>query len=176
MVFTETPLSGAFVIDIDPIRDERGFFARTWASDEFERRGLDATLVQCNLSWNKRKGTLRGMHFQRGPFEEVKIVRCTRGALLDVVIDLRRDSPTFCQWTSVALDADSRRMLYVPKGFAHGYQTLTDDVEVYYHVSTPYEPAHATGVPWNDPAFAIEWPLEPTVISEKDRTWPSFRG
>lgn len=176
MIFTETPLAGAFTIDIEPIEDERGFFARTWAPEEFEQRGLDPTLVQCNLSWNKRKGTLRGMHFQRAPFEEVKIVRCARGALLDVVIDLRRDSPTFCQWTAVTLDADSRRMLYVPKGFAHGYQTLTDDVEVYYHVSARYEPNHSTGVRWNDPVFGIAWPLTPTVISEKDRTWAAFNG
>jgi dTDP-4-dehydrorhamnose 3,5-epimerase len=176
MLFTETPLMGAFIIDIGLIEDERGFFARTWAPDEFEKRGLDPTLIQCNLSWNKQKGTLRGMHFQRAPFEEVKIVRCTRGAVMDVVVDLRRDSPTFCQWTSVVLDADSRRMLYIPKGFAHGYQTLTDDVEVYYHVSARYEPTHATGLRWNDPAFGIAWPLTPTVMSEKDRTWPTFSG
>jgi dTDP-4-dehydrorhamnose 3,5-epimerase len=176
MIFTETPLVGAFIIDIAAIQDERGFFARTWAPEEFESRGLDATLVQCNLAWNQRKGTLRGMHFQRPPFEEVKIVRCTRGALLDVIVDLRRESPTFRQWTSVALDADSRRMLYVPKGFAHGYETLTDDVEVYYHVSAPYTPECAAGVPWDDPAFGIEWPSPPTLISEKDRSWPRFNG
>jgi dTDP-4-dehydrorhamnose 3,5-epimerase len=116
------------------------------------------------------------MHFQRPPFQEIKIVRCTRGAILDVIVDLRRDSPTFCQWTSVELNADSRRMLYVPKGFAHGYLTLTDDAEVYYHVSAPYEPTHATGVAWNDPAFGISWPFPPTVISEKDRAWPAFQA
>ena len=174
MTFTETPLAGAFIIDIGFIEDERGFFARTWAPDEFARHGLDPTLSQCNLSWNKRKGTLRGMHFQRPPFQEIKIVRCTRGAILDVIVDLRRDSPTFRQWTSVELNAESRRMLYVPKGFAHGYLTLTDDAEVYYHVSAPYEPTHATGVAWNDSAFGISWPFPPTVISEKDRTWPAF--
>jgi dTDP-4-dehydrorhamnose 3,5-epimerase len=176
MNFTETPLAGAFIIDVQVIEDERGFFARTWAAEEFQRRGIDPTLFQCNLAWNKRKGTLRGMHFQRPPFQEVKIVRCTRGAVLDVIIDLRRDSPTFRQWTSVELDADSRRMLYVPKGLAHGYLTLTDDVEVYYHVSAQYEPTHATGVAWNDRAFGISWPFPPTVISEKDRGWPPFEA
>jgi dTDP-4-dehydrorhamnose 3,5-epimerase len=175
MTFTETPLAGAFIIDVGFIEDERGFFARTWAADEFERRGLDPTVSQCNLSWNKRKGTLRGMHFQRPPFQEIKIVRCTRGAILDVIVDLRRDSSTFRQWISVELNADSRRMLYVPKGFAHGYLTLTDDAEVYYHVSTPYEPTHAAGVAWNDRAFGISWPFPPTVISEKDQAWPAFQ-
>lgn len=174
MRFTETSLSGAFVIDPQPIHDERGFFARTWSADDFAPLGLDPSLAQCSLAWNGRKDTLRGMHFQREPFAEVKIVRCTRGALLDVIVDLRRGSPTYCRWTSVELTADSRRMLYVPKGFAHGYLTLTDDVEAYYHVSTPYSPAHATGVRWDDPAFGIAWPFAPTVMSAKDRDWPAF--
>jgi dTDP-4-dehydrorhamnose 3,5-epimerase len=176
MLFTETPLAGAFIIDIVALEDERGFFARTWSADELTKRGLDTTLVQCNIAWNPLKGTLRGMHFQRAPYEEVKIVRCTRGALFDVIVDLRRESPTFRQWTSVVLNADSRRMLYVPKGFAHGYLTLTDDVEAYYHVSAVYQPDSAGGVAWDDPAFGIEWPCQPAMISERDRAWPRFNG
>lgn len=176
MTFNETPLKGAFTIDIVPIEDERGFFSRTWAADEFTSRGLDPMVVQCNVAWNRVKGTLRGMHFQKPPFEEVKIVRCTRGALLDVIVDLRRESPTFCQWTSVELNADSRRMLYIPKGFAHGYLTLTDDVEAYYNVSAPYSPECASGVAWDDPAFGIRWPFPPAVISKRDQSWPRFDG
>lgn len=176
MRFTETPLAGAFIIDPEPIEDERGFFARTWSFQDFERLGLDATLAQCNVAWNRARGTLRGMHFQREPFAEVKIVRCTRGALLDVIVDLRPASPTRCRWTSIELSADNRRMLYLPKGFAHGYITLCEDVEAYYHVSAPYSPSHASGVRWNDPAFGIAWPFAPTVISEKDRGWPDFHG
>jgi dTDP-4-dehydrorhamnose 3,5-epimerase len=176
MTFAELPLKGAFTIDITALNDDRGFFARTWAADVLVERGLDPTVVQCNIAWNPKKGTLRGMHFQRPPYDEVKIIRCTRGALYDVIIDLRRDSPTFCKWTSVELDGDSRRMLYVPKGFAHGYITLTDDVEAYYHVSAPYTPASADGVAWDDPAFGIKWPLQPTVMSDRDRTWPRFNG
>jgi dTDP-4-dehydrorhamnose 3,5-epimerase len=175
MLFTETPLAGAFIIDIVALEDERGFFARTWSADELTKRGLDTTLVQCNIAWNPLKGTLRGMHFQRAPYEEVKIVRCTRGALFDVIIDLRPSSPTFRQSTSVELTADSRRMLYVPKGFAHGYITLTDDVEAHYHVSAPYVPACADGVAWDDPAFGIAWPMAPVVISARDRGWPRFK-
>jgi dTDP-4-dehydrorhamnose 3,5-epimerase len=176
MTFTETPLAGAFIIDMVALEDERGFFARTWSADELNTHGLDTTLVQCNVAWNNVRGTLRGMHFQRAPYEEVKIIRCTRGALLDVIIDLRRESSTFRQWVSVELTADSRRMLYVPKGFAHGYLTLTDGVEAYYHVSTAYTPAYADGVAWDDPAFGIKWPFPPTVISDRDRSWPHFTG
>lgn len=174
MKFTETDLPGAFIIDAEPIEDERGYFARTWAPSEFERRGLDPTLAQCNVAWNERKGTLRGMHFQREPFAEVKIIRCTRGALLDVIIDLRQDSPCFCRWTAIELSANQPRMLYVPKGFAHGYLTLTDDVQAYYHVSTPYSAEYASGVAWNDPAFGIRWPFSPTVMSTRDKSWPLF--
>jgi dTDP-4-dehydrorhamnose 3,5-epimerase len=174
MTFTETPLEGAWIIDIARIEDERGFFARTWSPDEFAARGLDPTLAQCNVAWNHRRGTIRGMHFQRAPMEEVKIVRCTRGAILDTIIDLRPGSPTYCQWISVELTEDNRRMLYIPFGFAHGYQTLVDGVETYYHVSAAYSPEHASGVRWNDPRFGLRWPLEPTVISARDRDWPDF--
>jgi dTDP-4-dehydrorhamnose 3,5-epimerase len=175
VIFTATRLPGAFIIDLAPIEDERGFFARTWAPEELAKHGLDPALAQCNASWNHKRGTLRGMHFQRPPFAEIKIVRCTRGALLDVIVDLRKESPMYCQWTSVELTADNRRALYVPKGFAHGYLTLTDGVEAYYHVSTPFSADHATGVRWNDPAFGIAWPFDPTVMSAKDRAWPDFR-
>jgi dTDP-4-dehydrorhamnose 3,5-epimerase len=174
MTFTETPLEGAWIIDIARIDDERGFFARTWSPDEFAARGLDSTLAQCNVAWNHRRGTIRGMHFQRAPMQEVKIVRCTRGAILDTIIDLRPGSPTFCQWISVELTEDNRRMVYIPFGCAHGYQTLVDGVETYYHVSAPYSPGHASGVRWNDPRFGLRWPLEPTVISARDRDWPDF--
>ena len=176
MTFTETPLRGAFIIDIVALKDERGFFARTWSADELTKRGLDATVVQCNVAFNPVKGTLRGMHFQRAPYDEVKIIRCTSGALYDVIVDLRPDSPTFRQWTSVEIDAASRRMLYIPKGMAHGYITLTDDVEAYYHVSAPYTPECAGGVAWDDPAFGIKWPFAPTLMSDRDRNWPRFHG
>ncbi len=175
MTFTETSLPGSFTIDIAPIQDSRGFFAACWTPDEFERRGLDPALAQCSLAWNKVRGTLRGMHFQRDPFAEVKVVRCTRGAILDVIVDVRRGSPTFCAWTSVELSDRNHRMLYIPKGFAHGYITLTDDTEVYYHVSAPYSPEHADGVRWDDPAFGIVWPFEPSVISDRDRVWPMLQ-
>jgi dTDP-4-dehydrorhamnose 3,5-epimerase len=174
MTFTETPLKGAWIIDIARFEDERGFFARTWTAEDFVTRGLDPTLAQCNVAWNHRRGTLRGMHFQRPPMEEVKIVRCTRGAILDVIVDLRPESPTFCRWTAVELTDENRRMLYIPFGFAHGYQTLVDGVETYYHVSAPYSPAHAAGVRWNDPRFGIRWPLAPTAISSRDTEWPDF--
>ena len=174
MVFTELPLKGAWVIDIARFEDERGFFARTWASEEFTSRGLDPSLAQCNVAWNHRRGTLRGMHFQRAPMQEVKIVRCTRGAIHDVIVDLRPDSPTFCEWTAIELTEDNHRMLYIPQGFAHGYQTLVDGVETYYHVSAAYSPEHADGVRWNDPRFGISWPLEVSVISARDERWPDF--
>jgi dTDP-4-dehydrorhamnose 3,5-epimerase len=175
MKFTETLLRGVWLIDIDRVDDERGFFARTWLPDELTSRGLDPTLAQCNIAFNRRKGTIRGLHFQRPPFDEVKIIRCTRGAVCDVIVDLRPGSPTFQRWFAVELTADNHRMLYVPRGLAHGYQTLTDEAETYYHVSAPYSAAHAAGVRWNDPAFGIDWPLgQPTVISARDRDWPDF--
>lgn len=174
MTFTEMPLKGAWFIDIVRIEDERGFFARTWAPEELTSRGLDPALVQCNVAWNHRRGTIRGMHFQRAPMQETKIVRCTRGAMFDVIVDMRPESPTFCQWASVELTDENRRMLYIPFGFAHGYQTLVDGVETSYHVSAPYSAAHAAGVRWNDPRLGIRWPLEPTVISARDTAWPDF--
>ena len=175
MIFTETELSGAYVIDLEPIEDPRGFFARAWSEQELAERGLETRVAQCNVSLNDRKGTVRGMHFQRPPHEEVKLVRCTRGALHDVIVDLRPDSPTLRHWIAVELSERNRRALYVPRGFAHGFQTLADDTEVFYMVSEPYAPESAGGVRWDDPAFGIVWPLgDPAEISEKDRSWPDY--
>jgi dTDP-4-dehydrorhamnose 3,5-epimerase len=172
MQFTPSRIPGAWVIDISPIHDPRGFFAMTWLPEEFRKHGIEPALAQCNLSFNHARGTLRGMHFQTAPYAQAKIVRATRGGLLDVIVDLRRESPTYCQWDAVELTADNRRMLYMPEGIAHGYLTLTDDVEAYYHASTPWAPQAEAGVRWNDPAFAIDWPFPPVVISPKDDSWP----
>ncbi|MDQ3823218.1 MAG: dTDP-4-dehydrorhamnose 3,5-epimerase [Actinomycetota bacterium] len=176
MIFRPTTLDGAYLVDLEPREDERGFFARAWAEEEFAAQGLSTEVVQANIAFNRRKGTLRGMHFQRAPHAEVKLVRCTRGALYDVIVDLRPSSPTHARWIGVELTADNRRMLYVPEGFAHGYQTLVDDTEAYYQVSAAYAPGAEGGVRWDDPAFGIEWPdPDPPVMSEKDRTWPDYR-
>lgn len=174
MIFRETPLAGAFVIELERIEDERGWFARTFAAAEFEEHGLEAVVVQCNLSFNARRGTLRGMHYQAEPYGECKLVRCTRGLLYDVVVDLRPDSPTFRRWHGVELRAESGLMLYLPKGLAHGFQTLADGTEVFYQMSERHVPSHARGVRWDDPAFAIEWPEDERIISERDRTFPDF--
>ncbi len=176
MIFTETELKGAYIIDIERREDDRGFFARTWCQQEFEAHGLVARVVQANTSYNRRKGTLRGMHYQRAPHAEAKLVRAVRGAIYDVIIDLRPDSPTYKRWIGVELTADNRRALFVPEGFAHGFQTLEDDTDVIYQVSAFYTPGAEGGVRYNDPAFAIEWPLPVSVISEKDAAWPDFTG
>lgn len=172
MKFQETRIPGAWIIDITPIPDHRGFFAMTWLPDELRQRGMNPALAQCNLAFNHRRGTLRGMHFQKAPYAQAKIIRTTRGSLLDVIVDLREESPTFQQWDAVELTADNRRMLYMPEGIAHGYLTLADDTEAYYHASSAWVPAAESGVRWDDPAFQIEWPFEPSVISDKDRQWP----
>jgi dTDP-4-dehydrorhamnose 3,5-epimerase len=174
MIFLETKLVGAYLIEIEKREDQRGFFARTWCQNEFEAHGLVACIVQANMSYNKRQGTLRGMHFQVAPYAETKLVRCIRGALYDVIVDLRPDSPTFAQWLGVELTADNYRMLYVPEGFAHGFQTLADDTEASYQVSQFYTPGAEGGLRYNDPAFQIEWPLAVAVISEKDASWPNY--
>jgi dTDP-4-dehydrorhamnose 3,5-epimerase len=168
MIFTETKLKGAFVIDIELHEDERGFFARSWCEDEFKKHGLNQRLVQCNISFNKKRGTLRGMHYQVEPFAEAKLVRCTMGALYDVIIDLRPNSATFKQWISVELTAENHRALYIPENFAHGFQTLIDNTEVFYQMSELYHPECARAVRWDDPAFGIEWPSGPRVISRRD--------
>lgn len=174
MRLIETAVEGAFVIEIVRREDERGFFARTWCRREFEELGLDPALVQINVGFNLRAGTLRGMHFQRAPFDETKVVRCTRGSVFDVALDLRPGSPTYRRWAGVELSADHHRMLYVPRGCAHGYQTLVDDTELCYQTSQVYAPDHATGVRYDDPAFAIAWPTAVTVLSDADRRWPDF--
>jgi dTDP-4-dehydrorhamnose 3,5-epimerase len=174
MIFTETKLQGAFIIAIERVEDERGLFARTWCQREFEAHGLCAQLVQCNIPFNRHKGTLRGMHYQAAPYAEAKLVRCTSGAVYDVIIDLRPDSPTFKRWLAVELTADNRRMLFIPEGFAHGLQTLANGSEVFYQMSQFYGPEYARGVRWDDPAFKISWPAEKRTISERDRSLPDF--
>ncbi len=176
MIFSETKLKGAFLIDVERREDERGFFARSWCQREFQEYGLNPSVVQCNVSFNKKKGTLRGMHYQLPPFSETKLVRCMRGAIFDVALDIRHESPTYGQWTAAELTAENRRMLYIPEGFAHGYQTLMDNTEVFYQVSEFYHPESERGVRWDDPSFGILWPDEPNrVISAKDRSIPDFR-
>ena len=174
MIFTPTRLHGAYLIDIEPRPDERGFFARSWAQEEFEARGLNKQPVQANISFNKRQGTLRGMHYQLAPYAETKLVRCTRGAIWDVIVDLRPEAPTYGQSIGAELTADNHRMLYVPEGFAHGFITLADNVEVSYQVSQFYAPGAERGLRWNDPALALEWPVPVQVISEKDAHWPDW--
>lgn len=174
MKFFETKLSGSFVIDIEPHKDERGFFARSWCEDEFEQQGLNPRLAQCNISFNKKKGTLRGMHYQAAPYPEAKLVRCTRGAIYDVIIDLREDSPTYKQWLATELTAGNHRALYIPEYFAHGFQTLVDRSEVFYQMSEIYHPECARGIRWNDPAFAIFWPVENKIISPHDKEYADF--
>jgi dTDP-4-dehydrorhamnose 3,5-epimerase len=168
------PVAGAFVLEIEPAHDERGFFARIFSTDEFAHHGLVTSFVQSGIAFNPRRGTLRGMHFQLAPHGEVKLIRCTAGAVYDVIVDLRSDSPTLRQWTSVELSADNHRSLYVPEGFAHGYITLTDNAELVYQMSAPYHAHSARGIRWNDSAFGIEWPLEPLVISPRDAAYPDF--
>ena len=173
MIFTETRLAGAFTIDVEPHEDERGFFARVWDGEEFAQHGLDTRVVQSSIAYNRAAGTLRGLHFQALPFAETKLVRCTRGAIWDVVVDLRPGSPTFLEWVAVELSAENRRTLYVPEQFGHGYQTLVDGSEVWYQMSAPYAPQAARGLRWDDPKLGIDWPpAERRVISERDLAWP----
>lgn len=174
MEFISTALSGAWIIDPVLIEDERGFFGRTWCQREFREHGLNPRLLQCNISFSHRRGTVRGMHYQAAPREEAKVVRCSSGAIFDVIIDLRPDSPTFKRWISVELSARNRRMVYVPEGFAHGFQTLEDDAEVIYHMSELFDVACARGVRWDDCAFGIHWPQPVQAISEKDKSYPDF--
>jgi dTDP-4-dehydrorhamnose 3,5-epimerase len=174
MIFRETPLAGAWVLEPERFEDERGFFARTYCRREFEARGLDPSVAQCSVSYNHRRGTLRGLHLQTAPHEEVKLVRVTRGAIWDVIVDLRPGSSTFQQHFSIVLSAEARNELYIPKGMAHGFQTLEDATEVFYQISEFYAPESARGYRWDDPAFAIPWPEPVTVISEKDRNLPLF--
>lgn len=175
MKFTETKLKGAYLIELDYIKDDRGFFARSWCQQEFADQGLNANLVQCNISFNHQRGTLRGMHYQIAPHEESKLVRCTAGAVYDVIIDLRPLSTTFKQWVGVELTSENRRGLYIPEGMAHGFQTLVNDTEVLYQMSEFYHPLLAMGVRWNDSKFAIDWPMcKPSVISDRDQSYLEF--
>lgn len=174
MIFRDLEIPGAYLLEPERHEDARGFFARTYCRREFEGLGLEATVAQCNVSFNHRRGTVRGMHYQAPPSEEAKLVRCTRGAIWDVILDLRPDSASFKHHTAVELDADDRASLYIPAGVAHGFQTLTDSAEVFYQMSELYDPEAARGVRWDDPAFSISWPQEITVISERDLAFPDF--
>ncbi len=178
MIFHPTKLAGAFIVELDPREDERGFFARSFCQDEFAAHGLNPHVAQCNVSFSRLAGTLRGMHFQNAPHAEAKLVRCVTGAAFDAIVDLRPGSPTFAQWIGVELTAENRRAVYAPAGFAHGAQTLSDSTELFYQMSAPYHAASASGVRWDDPAFGIEWPQPPAtgrVIAERDLAWPDFR-
>jgi dTDP-4-dehydrorhamnose 3,5-epimerase len=172
MIFTESPLAGAYLVDLERLTDERGFFARSYCAEEFAARGLGPELRQCSVSYNARAGTLRGLHYQSAPHEEHKLVRCTAGAIFDVVVDIRASSPTCRRWFAAELSCANRRSLFIPPGFAHGFVSLTDDAEVYYMISVAHAPQFSRGLRWNDPAFAIEWPLAPTVISARDAAYP----
>jgi dTDP-4-dehydrorhamnose 3,5-epimerase len=174
MIFKETKLQGAFIVEPDRFEDERGFFAHSWSEREFAEHELDSRVVECSISFNRKRGTLRGMHYQTAPHGQVKLVRCTMGSVYDVIIDLRKGSPTFKQWVGVELSAENRRMLYVPKGFAHGFQTLEDETEVFYQMSDVYAPESGNGVRWDDPAFRIQWPEGERTILERDRNFPDF--
>lgn len=189
MIFTETKIKGAYIIDIEKLKDERGFFARSWCQKEFEAHGLNSRLVQCNISFNLKKGTLRGMHYQAAPYEEAKLVRCIRGSIYDVIIDIRPSSDSYCNWIGVELTAPGSkpqalpsqlkanyRMLYIPEGFAHGFLTLEDNSEVFYQMSEFYSPDHARGFRWNDSAFGIEWPSDVNVLSDRDRSYLDFKS
>ena len=176
MIFKKTAVKDAFIIELEKICDDRGFFARVWCKNEFEAHGLNTRLVQANVASNKKRGVIRGLHYQISPYEESKLIRCTKGAIYDVIIDLRKDSPTYKQWIGVELSADNYRMLYVPEGFAHGYQTLQDNTEVTYQVSQFYTPDSERGIRWDDPTFNIKWPeTEKQIMTEKDQSWLDYR-
>jgi len=170
--FHETPLSGLYLVELEALNDERGFFARSFCVQEFDRLGLESTVAQCNISFNAKKGTLRGLHFQTTPHEEAKLVRCTQGAIYDVAVDIRPDSPTYLEWFAVELTADNHRSIFIPHGFAHGFQTLADSSEVLYIMSEFFHPESARGLRWDDPAIGISWPLKNPIMSNKDRSYP----
>jgi len=172
MKFVETKLKGAFIIEPERLEDERGFFTRTFCQKEFEKQGLNPRVAQCNVSFNKKKGTLRGMHYQKTPHQEAKLISCIRGGIYDVIIDLRPESATYCQWFAVELRAQDYKMLYVPEGVAHGFQTLEDNSVVFYQMSESYHPECARGVRWDDRLFSIQWPLVPLTISKRDQSYP----
>jgi dTDP-4-dehydrorhamnose 3,5-epimerase len=175
MTFSETKLGGVFLIDLDRKEDLRGYFARVFCAEEFRANGLNTQVAQCSISFNRRKGTLRGMHWQAAPKAEAKLIRCTRGAIFDAIVDLRSDSPTHLQHITVELSGGNGRMLYVPEGFAHGFQTLADDTEVFYQMSEFFVPECGRGARWNDPVFKIAWPLGDPIMNNRDKSWPDFR-
>ena len=175
MIFKETKIKGPYIISLDKHEDERGFFARSFCQKEFKEHGTDFNVAQCNISYNKEKGTLRGMHYQSAPFGEAKLIGCIRGRIYDVIIDLRKDSDTYCKWISAELSEENHNILYVPKGFAHGFQTLEDNTTVFYQMSDFFHPECAKGIRWDDPLFSIDWPLKDKIISEKDKTYPLFK-
>ncbi len=175
MKFIELELSGSYLVQASPIEDERGFFARAFCQDEFSEHGLLSDIKQTNISFNLKRGTVRGMHYQRAPFSEAKLLRCNAGRIHDVIIDLRKESKTYCQWLAVDLDSRKGDMLYIPEGFAHGFQTLTDNVELYYHMFEKYQPEASTGVRWDDPCFSITWPIDISSISEKDLSYKDYK-
>jgi dTDP-4-dehydrorhamnose 3,5-epimerase len=177
MKFSETKLPGVYIIEVECLDDERGYFARTFCREEFEKHGLNSSVAQCNLSYNRKKGTLRGMHYQVAPYGEAKLITCITGSVYDVVVDLRSDSMTYCGWLATELSARGRRrMLYIPEGLAHGFQTLEDHSEVFYQMSQFYVPGSARGVRWNDPAFGIQWPEDRRILSERDGNFPDFHS
>jgi len=174
MIFKKTKIENAFTIEIEMVKDSRGFFATSWEPTQFEKNGLNPNLVECNISFNKKKGTMRGLHYQIKPFEQSKLIRCTKGRIFDVAIDLKPDSKSFKKWISVELSADNHKMNYIPEGCAHGFQTLEDNTEVFYQMSQVYSPNHTRGIRWNDKSFNVSWPLKSTIISDKDLSWPDF--
>tara|TARA_B110000003_G_C16614884_1_gene520928 strand:- start:410 stop:940 length:531 start_codon:yes stop_codon:yes gene_type:complete len=174
MKFNSTDIDGLYYVDIDRLEDERGFFGRAFCSQEFEKINLDSEVCQANISYNHSAGTLRGMHYQKSPYQESKFIRCIKGSIYDVVIDLRKNSPTYCHWFGIELNDKNRTALFVPKDFAHGFVTLADDTEVIYLVSQSYVPNAEKGIRWDDPFFAIDWPISPSLVSSKDAQWPDF--
>lgn len=173
--FTETKLKGSFIIELEKIEDERGFFTRAWDSEIFKNQNLDSKIIQCNISFNKKRGTLRGLHYQASPYEEVKIVRCTRGKVYEVLLDLRKESKTYKEWVSIELEQDDYKILYIPKGFALGFQTLTDNVELFYQMSQKYMAEYSRGIRYDDPSFNIDWPVNIEVISKRDQSFDLFK-
>jgi dTDP-4-dehydrorhamnose 3,5-epimerase len=176
MLFSNVRLKGAYLIELEKLADDRGFFARSWCQMEFGKYGMCTRVAQCNIGFSKKKGTLRGLHYQIAPYQEAKLVRCTKGAIYDVIIDLRPDSPTYKEWLGIELSAENHRMLYVPEGFAHGYQTLVHETEIFYQTSQFYNPEFARGVRYDDPAFGVEWPFAVASISDTDRSWPDYKA
>ena len=175
MIFNKTNFNDVFLIELEKKGDDRGFFARSWDTKVFEENGLNSKIVQCNISRSSKKGTLRGMHYQIAPFEESKLIRCTRGKIFDVLIDLRKNSSSYKKWESFELSSENHNIVYVPEGFAHGFQSLEDNTEIFYQVSQYYNPESERGIRWNDPTFKIKWPLENKIISEKDSNWLDFK-